>query len=153
MEGFFEVGKFIYERYQAPLLIISGVQDRTAAETLAAKLPGPSLVTGGRYPLLTVAGLLSHCHLLVANDSGPLHMALALEVPTVALLGADHPARIGPYRVDWGTYLYGKDGACQEPDCLTRRCPDNRCLKAISPEEVITTLQTWWEPRFFQGKS
>ncbi len=95
-----------------------------------------------------MAGLLSHCRLLVANDSGPLHMALALEVPTIALLGADHPARIGPYRVDWGTYLYGKEGACPEPDCLTRQCPDNRCLQAISTEEVITTLQTWWEPRF-----
>jgi ADP-heptose:LPS heptosyltransferase len=151
-ERYAELGRFIYERYQAPLLIISGSQDRPAAEALAARLPGPTLVTGGRYPLLRVAGLLSHCRLLVANDSGPLHMALALGVPTIALLGADHPARIGPYRVDWGTYLYGKEGACPEPDCLTRQCPDNRCLQAISTEEVITTLQTWWEPRFSGGK-
>ena len=151
-ERYAELGKFIYERYQAPLLIISGAQDRPAAEALAARLPGPTLVTGGRYPLLSVAGLLSHCRLLVANDSGPLHMALALKVPTIALLGADHPARIGPYQVDWGTYLYGKEGACPEPDCLTRRCPDNRCLQAISTEEVITTLQTWGGPRFLGEK-
>jgi ADP-heptose:LPS heptosyltransferase len=148
-ERYAELGKFIQERYQAPILIISGSRDRPAAENLAAQLPGPTLVTGGRYPLLTVAGLLSHCRLLVANDSGPLHMALALGVPTIALLGADHPARIGPYQVDTATYLYAKDSACAEPDCLTRRCPDNLCLQAIATEDVITTLQTWWSPRFW----
>jgi ADP-heptose:LPS heptosyltransferase len=147
-ERYAELGKFIQERYQAPILIISGSRDRAAAEKLAAKLSGPTLVTGGRYGLLTVAGLLSHCRLLVANDSGPLHMALALGVPTIALLGADHPARIGPYKVDTATYLYAKDGACQKPQCLNRQCPDNLCLQAISTEDVITTLQNWWEPRF-----
>ncbi len=148
LERYAELGKFIHERYQAPILIISGGQDRPIAEKLAALLPGPALVTGGRYPLITVAGLLSHCRLLVANDSGPLHMALALGVPTIALLGADHPARIGPYQIDTATYLYAKESACPEPDCLTRRCPDNLCLKAISTQDVITTLQTWWAPRF-----
>jgi ADP-heptose:LPS heptosyltransferase len=147
LERYAELGKFIQDRYQAPIIIISGSRDRPAAEQLAAHLPGPTLVTGGRYPLLTVAGLLSHCRLLVANDSGPLHMALALGVPTIALLGADHPARIGPYQVNTATYLYAKEGACPEPDCLTRRCPDNLCLQAITTEEVITTLQTWWKPR------
>jgi len=148
LDRYVELGKHLLARYRAALLIISGAGDRAAAEALAARLPGPVLVTGGRYPLLTVAGLLSHGRLLVANDSGPLHMGLALGVPTLALLGADHPARIGPYRVDWGTYLYNKEGACPEPDCLTRRCPDNRCLQAISTAEVIATLETWWEPRF-----
>lgn len=151
-ERYAELGEYLFEQYRARILIISGTRDRPAAEALAAQLPGPALVTGGRYPLLTVAGLLSHCRLLVANDSGPLHMGLALWVPTLALLGADHPARIGPYRVDWGTYLYGKEGVCPEPDCLTRRCPDNRCLQAISMDDVITTLQTWWEPRFLSDQ-
>lgn len=145
-ERYAELGRFIYERYQAPILIISGTRDRPEAEGLAARLPGPTLVTGGRYPLLTVAGLLRHCRLLVANDSGPLHMALALGVPALALLGADHPARIGPYQVETATYLYAKEGACAAPDCLTRRCPDNLCLKAIATEDVIATLQQWWEP-------
>jgi len=148
LERYAELGKFLYEHYQAHFLIISGTRDRPAAEALAGQLPGPALVTGGRYSLLTVAGLLSHCRLLVANDSGPLHMGLALGVPTLALLGADHPARIGPYRVDWGAYLYAKEGACPEPDCLTRGCPDNMCLQAISTQDVINTIQTWWEPRF-----
>lgn len=148
LERYAEVGRYLQERFQAPLIIISGTQDRPVAEQLAARLPGPALVTGGRYHLLTVAGLLSHCRLLIANDSGPLHMALALRVPSLALLGADHPARIGPYRVEWGAHLYKKDEVCPEPRCLNRRCPDNRCLQAIATAEVISAIDTWWEPRF-----
>jgi ADP-heptose:LPS heptosyltransferase len=147
-ENFAALGTYLYERHRAPLLIISGGQDRPAAEALAGQLPGPTLVTGGRYPLPTVAGLLKRARLLVANDSGPLHLALALGVPAVALIGADHPARIGPYRVDWGTYLYRKDAVCREERCLNKKCPDNRCLQAIEPAEVIRTIETWWEPRF-----
>ncbi len=56
-------------------------------------------MTGGRFPLLTVAALLSQCRLLVANDSGPLHLGLALGVPTIGLLGADDPR---PGRPLWG---------------------------------------------------
>jgi ADP-heptose:LPS heptosyltransferase len=148
-----EVGRHLQERYQAPILIISGSRDRAPAEALAARLPGPALVTGGRYNLLTVAGLLSHCRLLVANDSGPLHLALALKVPTLALLGADHPARIGPYRVPWGTYLYKTAEVCQEPRCLNRVCPDNRCLQAITADEVVSAIETWWEPRFLDSSA
>ncbi|MGQ9688706.1 MAG: glycosyltransferase family 9 protein [Desulfobaccales bacterium] len=145
LERYAEVGRYLFERYGAALLIISGARDRAPAETLAAQLPGPTLVTGGRFPLLTVAGLLSHCRLLLANDSGPLHLALALKVPTLALLGADHPARIGPYRVEWGTFLYKKDEVCPELRCLNRACTDNRCLQAISVDEVVARLETWWK--------
>jgi ADP-heptose:LPS heptosyltransferase len=106
------------------------------------------VVTGGRYPLLTVAALLSRCRLLVANDSGPLHLGLALRVPTIALLGADHPARIGPYQVDWGTYLDKRRMVCHQEPCLTKKCPEFRCLKAIDVSEVVQLIKTWWEPRY-----
>jgi ADP-heptose:LPS heptosyltransferase len=147
-ESFRELGNYLYATYGAPLLIISGKQDRQVAEDLAAGLRGPTLVTGGNFPILTVGALLSQCQLLVGNDSGPMHMALALGIPCIDLLGPDHPARIGPYQVDWGTYLYKKEEICSSEHCLaTRRCIDNRCIQAIKVEEVIRVVQEWWEPR------
>ncbi|MEJ5330558.1 MAG: glycosyltransferase family 9 protein [Desulfobaccales bacterium] len=144
-ERFTEVGAHLWKRYQAPLLLVSGAADRQIADELAARLPGPTLVTGGRYSLLTTAALLKHARLFIGNDSGPLHMALALGVPALALIGADHPARIGPYQVPWGTYIY-HPGICHQEPCLRRRCPDNRCLQAISVAEVLATVRDWWEP-------
>ncbi len=144
--SFIDLGNFLYETYQAPLLIISGAGDREQAEAIAAKLAGPSLVTGGRYPLLTVAALLSHCRLLVANDSGPLHLGLALGVPTIGLLGADDPKRVGPYQVDWGVALHKREEVCAEEPCRLKNCPKNLCMEAISVAEVADLIKTWWKP-------
>jgi ADP-heptose:LPS heptosyltransferase len=146
--SFIELGNFLYESYHAPLLIISGANDRPQAEAIAAHIAGPTLVTGGRYSLLTVAALLSHCRLLVANDSGPLHMGLALGVPTIGLLGADDPRRVGPYGVEWGVALHKREDACVKETCLLKKCPENRCLTAITVSEVVTLIKEWWEPRF-----
>jgi ADP-heptose:LPS heptosyltransferase len=146
--NFIELGNFLHEHYQASLLIISGAKDRNNAEAIAARLCGPTLVTGGRYPLLTVAALLSHCRLLVANDSGPLHMGLALKVPTLALLGADDPRRVGPYGVEWGVALHKRGEVCELEPCRLKKCPRNFCMEAIKVAEVVRIIKTWWELRY-----
>jgi ADP-heptose:LPS heptosyltransferase len=151
--SFVELGNFLYETYQATLLIISGAQDRPPAEAIAARLAGPSLVTGGRYPLLTVAALLSQARLLVANDSGPLHMGLALGVPTLGLFGADDPRRVGPYGVEWGMALHKRPEVCTQKPCLLKKCPQNICMEAISVAEVIEMIKIWWEPRYQRADS
>jgi ADP-heptose:LPS heptosyltransferase len=149
--SFIELGNFLYESYHAPLLIISGTADREQAEAIAAQLAAPALVTGGRYPLLTVAALLSHSRLLVANDSGPLHLGLALGVPTLGLLGADDPRRVGPYGVEWGVALHKRAEICNLEPCLLKKCPENRCLTAIAVSEVVKLIKDWWEPRYFKN--
>ncbi len=150
--SFIELGNFLYEHYRAPLLIISGTKDRSAAEAIAAGIRGPSLVTGGRFSLLTVAALLSYCRLLVANDSGPLHLGLALQVPTIALIGADHPSRIGPYGVEWGVSLHKRAEVCALEPCLLKKCPEPRCLTAIEVSEVVQLVKEWWESRFLSSE-
>jgi ADP-heptose:LPS heptosyltransferase len=144
--SFVELGNFLYESYHAPLLIISGTKDRSAAEAIAARLNGPSLLTGGRFPLLTVAALLNRGRLLVANDSGPFHMGLALGVPTIGLLGADDPKRVGPYGVEWGAALYKREDVCPQEPCRLKKCPKNLCMEAITVEDVVEMIRTWWEP-------
>jgi len=151
--SFVELGNFLYESYKAPLLIISGKGDREPAEAIAVKLSGPSLVTGGRFPLLTVAALLSHCHLLVANDSGPLHMGLALGVPTIGLLGADDPRRVGPYGVDWGVALHKREEVCAKEPCLLKKCPRNICMETISVQDVAKKVKQWWFLRYSYGRN
>lgn len=150
LESFAALGNYLHEAYGAAILIISGRQESKEAEALAARLAGPTLVTGGR-PLPLVAALLKHCRLFVGNDSGPLHLSLAQGVPSIALLGADHPRRIGPHAVDWGTFLYRKEEVCPQEHCLNHKCPDNRCMQAIRVAEAVDLIRTWWEPRF-KGK-
>jgi ADP-heptose:LPS heptosyltransferase len=148
LKNFVTLGKFLKQNYNAQFLIVSSSNERNLAQELAEQVDGQALVTGGNYDLVTVAALLSHCRLFVGNDSGPFHLSLALQIPSIALLGADDPRRIGPYEVDWGNFVFRQD-ACLRNPCLTKRCPQSRCLEAIEPQEVIRLIQEWWEPRFF----
>jgi len=141
--SFATLGRFLQETYGAHLLIIGNRSERPLGEELARQIGAPALVTGGHYNLLTVAALLHNCHLLVGNDSGPLHLGLALKTPSIGVLGADDPRRIGPYRVSWGACLF-KEDACPRNPCITKRCPRSVCLEAIRPEEVIRLIQDWW---------
>ncbi len=148
LDNFVILGKFLKQVYNAQFLLISTTDERNLAQSLADRIDAPALVTGGYYNLLTVAALLSQCHLFVGNDSGPFHLALALQTPSIGLLGADDPKRIGPYQADWGSFIF-KEEACLRNPCLTKRCPQSQCLEAIGPEEVIRLIQEWWQPKFF----
>ena len=129
------------ERYRARFILFGSRREATAARAVAENLEEETLLVQGEYDLLETAGLMKQCTLMIANDSGPLHMALALGVPTVALIGADSPLRIGPYEVPKSAYLYRKEEVCREVRCLNEKCRDNRCLKAIRPEEVLKVIE------------
>lgn len=53
----------------------------------------------GRTPVETLPDLLRGAALVVGNDSGPLHLAAAMEVPVLAIFGPTDPRRFGPYPV------------------------------------------------------
>src|SRR6185503_17196515 len=73
-----------------------GPGDETRARRLAALLPEARVVPALNLPAL--AQVVGGASLLVAGDTGPLHLADALGTPTVALFGPTDPARNGPYR-------------------------------------------------------
>jgi len=87
------------------------------------------------------ASILRRCRLLVGNDSAPIHMSTALDIPTYSLWGPTNPKRYGdpvPHHTTFfkkiecsPCYSYGEFPACN----------DNRCLQAISVAEVWETLQ------------
>jgi ADP-heptose:LPS heptosyltransferase len=129
------------ERYRARFILFGSRREATASRAIAENLEEDTLLIQGECDLLETASLMKQCALMIANDSGPLHMALALGVPTVALIGADSPLRIGPYQVPKSAYLYRKEEVCREVRCLNEKCRDNRCLKVIRPEEVLQVIE------------
>lgn len=78
----------------------------------------------------------------MANDSGPLHLGCAMDVPTVSFFGPETPRLYGPLQGPHRVFF--KELPCSP--CLNIRnaklsaCEDNKRLKAISPEEVFSIL-------------
>ncbi len=76
------------------------VGDKADAETVAKITPALAagfLDLAGRTTLRELASVLAACDLLVTADTGPMHIAVAVGTPVVALFGATDPVRHGPY--------------------------------------------------------
>lgn len=88
----------------------------------------------GRTGMAELGGWLKAMDLVIANDSGPAHMAAAAGTPVLALFGPTDPVRTGPY--GRRNRVVQADLACRP--CLGRQCrreiPD--CMRTIRPETV-----------------
>ncbi|MEW5798587.1 MAG: lipopolysaccharide heptosyltransferase II [Bacteroidota bacterium] len=99
----------------------------------------------GRLSLLQSAELIGRCNVLVSNDSAPLHMAVAMRTPVVAIFGATVP--------EFGFAPYGKDDVVVETKGLSCRpcaihggdkCPIGTfdCMKRIEAGMVLDKVHT-----------
>ncbi|MEJ2482295.1 MAG: lipopolysaccharide heptosyltransferase II [Gemmatimonadota bacterium] len=123
---------------------ITGIVTRQA-RTEDGKLDGLLLDLGGRTSLVELAGALEACHLLVANDTGPMHLAAALDRPIVAVEG---PADIRQTRpLATRVRLVGRFDLPCVP-CVKNECPrsgrgtilesaERECLRLVTVDEVL----------------
>ncbi|HEY8130265.1 MAG TPA: lipopolysaccharide heptosyltransferase II [Thermoanaerobaculia bacterium] len=118
--------------YSVVLLTSPGELEQ--AEAIAEECGGMALI-GGDGDVLQVAAAISQCSVIVTNDSGPLHLAAALAVPSVSIFGPTDPARTV---IPGATRVVRKEVKCGP--CYERECPlrDHRCMTEISVEEVYS---------------
>lgn len=120
-------------------LLIGSAADRPLCASIIDQAQAPALNLAGRFDILASAELIRRCHLLITNDSAPLHLANAVRTPVLAIFGPT-VERFGcfPYRegdrvvqIDLSCRPCGKHGH--------QNCPQGhfRCMREISPGEVI----------------
>lgn len=115
------------------LLFFGDVTQGELVREICRGLPERVLNLAGLTSLRELMALIAECDVLVTNDSGPMHIAAALDVPIVALFGSTDPDKTGP----WGNRdaVIHKKASCAP--CFRRVCPiDFRCMKEIGVEEV-----------------
>lgn len=101
-------------------------------------LPERVINLAGKTSLRELLALIQSCSILLTNDSGPMHIAAALNIPQLALFGSTSDVRTGPYSTV--SKVLHKHVECSP--CYKRVCPiDFRCMKRIEVEEVYRELQ------------
>jgi ADP-heptose:LPS heptosyltransferase len=88
----------------------------------------------GELTLPEMGGLLQEMDLLVANDSGPVHVAAAVGTPALVVFGPTDPRRTGPY----GDKHRVLSASVPCRPCFSRTCrrPGIPCLAGVTPEAV-----------------
>jgi heptosyltransferase-1 len=116
-------------------LLIGSKEEKAREKEIIESLgrPVPSLV--GQTSLGELIATLEKADLFVGPDSGPMHLAAALNKPIVALFGPTLPAHFAPWKAK--AIILERPVACRP--CRQRSCPESNfvCLQTIEPEEVI----------------
>jgi ADP-heptose:LPS heptosyltransferase len=100
------------------------------------------IVACGEFTLKQFGALCKRADVFVSADSGPLHIATAVGTKNiVAIFGPTSPLVTGP-SLKPGVAILQKDVGCTIP-CYEVGCKNNRCMKAVTVEEVIEHVKQW----------
>jgi len=130
----------LIDEYGVEVLVLWGPGEEGLAEEVEGAMKNRPLLLP-EVTLSELGAFLKRCCLLVSNDSGPMHMAAALEVPTVGIFGPTDPRAQGP----WGD---GHGVVRKETvDCLGCNridCPiGNICMTTLEPREVLAKVRSF----------
>ena len=132
--AFARVGLALRERFALPLLISGSAEERAGAEGIARRTGGLSIA--GLTTIVEFAAIAERAALVVAVDSGPMHLAAATGAPTVGIFAMrpDEPDRWHP--VGPRTAVVRSSYPC--PAWHTKeRCPDFACVRELDAAKVI----------------
>ena len=108
-ESFNELARRLLKNGDATLLLLGGPGEEARLERVRGNLPPDRAITwaGGTVPELTA--ILRRTDLVIGNDTGPLHLAAAHDVPSLGLFGPTRGERNGPYGA-CGAFIQSRTG-------------------------------------------
>ena len=138
--GHAAVAEYLVQELDMVPLLVGGPsrRERELAAAVAALCPAP-VVTALDGPVRDTLLKLSGARVVVGPDTGPLHAAVAMGVPTVGLYGYSDPRRCGPYRFTDLVVDHYTDPGDDPGRPITRRTKRGR-MATITPEEVIARI-------------
>ncbi len=133
-ERFADAASRLAAARNAEVALFGSKTERDLCERVAKLLNGHKVTNyAGQTSLGEFIDLASQCELFLTNDSGAMHIASALGVPTVAVFGATDDIATGPT----GPLARVVREPVDCSPCLLRECPiDHRCMERVSAERV-----------------
>lgn len=118
---------------QVSVVIVGGKEEEPLGREIAARLSSRSLVLSGATTIRELMAALKRCEVLLTNDSGPMHVANALQVPVVSIFGSTDWRKTAPFG--------NPDGLVRQPvdcaPCMLLECPiDHRCMTRVTVDQV-----------------
>ncbi len=97
----------------------------------------------GKTDLKELIALIAGAKAVVSNDSGPMHIAAALNVPTVAIFGPTDPHKTGPYGWQNNSRLKVVRNEVPCGPCRKKKCDDLSCMHTVTVTMVFAALQSF----------
>ena len=136
-----QIADSLIEKYNAKVIITGGPKDFESIQNIKNIMKYVPLITPQNSSLRHFLALLGKSSLFIGVDSGPMHMAAAMKVKVVAILGPALSEAVGPYGKEHIVVTKQQDYSCSP--CSQTRCkvPDNNCVEAVTVEEVWEAVE------------
>ena len=135
-ERFAEAGARLCQHLSTGALVFGSAAERALCEQVVTRLRQAGVDArnlAGHTTLREFIELTAACRLFLTNDSGAMHIASALSVPTIAVFGATDDTTTGPTGAN--ACVIREHAECSP--CLLRECPiDHRCMTRVSVDAV-----------------
>ena len=141
-EKFAHLIDLVTEKFDVNIVLIGGKEGGASEKGLNEEIISQSKTKKivdltGKFNLKELISFFKICSVFVANEAGPMHIATALGVEAIAILGPTNALRTGPYKGK--TTIIQKKVECQP--CRNRNCTKVDCMKLISVEDVFETVK------------
>lgn len=142
-QGYAELMRLLKEKHDATLLLFGGPEDCGIVEEIQRLCGHIGIDLAGKIALGELPAALERCDLLVTNDSGPMHVAVARGVPVAAIFCATTPS-LGFYPYSARAVVIEKELPCRP--CAShggRRCPlgTEDCMRLIQATDVLRAVE------------
>ena len=141
-ERFAEAASRLAAERECEIALFGSGGERDLCDRVAGLLNGCKVTNyAGRTTLAEFIDLASQCEMFLTNDSGAMHIASALGVPTIAIFGATDDEATGPT----GPVAHVVREPVDCSPCLLRECPiDHRCMTRVTADRVVGVAQAAW---------
>ncbi len=137
-ERFGEVAAYLGEKWRLPSVVVwAGDAERAAAEIIVARSAGRARLAP-HTTLAELAAVVRRGQLFIGSDTGPLHLAVAVGVPSIGLFGPMPAERNGPY----GPRHIAIQKAAFEGSSRERRNASSELMEAIGVDDVRQACDT-----------
>jgi len=137
-ERFAAVADRLIDATGAQAVLFGSAGDKESTTTVARSARHTVVDIAGKTNLKEAMALIARCTLFLSNDSGLMHVAGALGIPTIAIFGSTNPATTSP--VGEKSVVIHHDVPCSP--CLKPVCPtDFRCMEMIGADEVYAAAR------------
>jgi len=135
-ENFTHVANRLIQDFGAKIVLFGGRGEEDLVRSIQDEMTHPPILATG-IQLRQFAALAAECSLFLCNDSGPMHIAAALKVPTVAIFGPTDHVRWKPHSEN--AVIVRQDMDCWP--CSAHKCKrDFECTKLLSVEDVWNAI-------------
>jgi heptosyltransferase-2 len=132
-ERFAEAANRVARELDASVAVFGSKDERELCTSVTAAITAPARNFAGETSLAEFIDLAAACRVYLTNDSGAMHIASALGVPTVAVFGATDDVATGPT----GPLARIVREPVECSPCLQRECPiDHRCMTRVEAPRV-----------------